>query len=204
MTSPIARPRIRNGSWLAGFLSIVFGVLASCGGGDKFELTLRVRDSDGQSPESACVLGGSSFYEFSEALNSPISECVVTVARRDWVAADGRRATSPAHTEITFVPQHEYDKIVCGDKQMVQRWWLKTRPELPAGETSFMLEIDDGNTVKLTRDVGVWVFGASRAGLDCFEGSGHWTGTAGELLDRSGRFTILNDSVQTVLRLVED
>jgi|GEM_PF-5365832 len=203
MTCAITRPGIRQGSLLAGLVWIVFGLLASCGGGGKFELTLRVRDSDGWSPETSCALDGVA-YEFSEALNSPVFKCVVSFERRDWVGADGRRATVPPHTEITYLPQHEFDNIECGGRQLIQRWWLKTRPELPAGDASFVLQIDDGNSLNLTRDVGLWVASGSTGVVDCFEGSGHWTGTAGDLLDRTGTFTILNDSVQTVLRLVED
>ena len=76
---------------------------------------------------------------------------------------------------------------------------------LPPRDESFELTFDGGDTLRLEGATGVW---ATESNLDygptCFEANGRWRGAAGELEGRTGRFTIAYDSVQTILRLVED
>jgi hypothetical protein len=73
------------------FLGVVFvavSVLASCGSPDRFELTLRARDDNGQS---------------------------LLYVDRVWVAADGRHATSPPNSGVFNPdPKMDFGEVECG------------------------------------------------------------------------------------------
>ena len=71
-------------------------------------------------------------------------------------------------------------------------------PDPTPGEVTF----DDGGGLTLMPTSSLLVMD----GYDvlCFEMTGHWQGTAGTLLDRSGTYRLVNDTVQTVLHLIED
>lgn len=156
-------------------LLVTVSVLASCGGPGKFELTLRARDDDGQSLPNV---------------------------DRSWSAADGRHATSPPYSG-TFPANSTSDigEVECGGQKWPRHFFGVLDPKLASGNNSFELKIDDGN--RLTLDPQTAVIVASY-GTDCLEETGRWRGTAGDLRDHEGTFTIHYDSIQTVLRLVED
>jgi hypothetical protein len=65
---------------------------------------------------------------------------------------------------------------------------------------TFELTIDDGN--RLTLDPQTAVIVVSNGG-DCLDETGRWRGTAGDVRDHEGTFTIHYNSIQTVLHLVE-
>ena len=200
LMSPTRARRSRRNALVASVLSATLGTLGSCGGADRFELTLRARDAEAGSPGSCLEYGDS--YEFDETLAAEIVRCSLFTRDRRWAAADGRRAISPVPNGTVYITAPVFGDVVCGGEEMAGRWWSKSGPELPAGDDSFELEIDDGNSLLLAQQTGVWASDYDE--LLCFEGAGHWRGTAGELLDRTGTFTIRYDSIQTVLRLVED
>lgn len=156
---------------------VALSVLSSCGGADKFELTLRARDDDGTS------------YINLE---------------RPWVAADGRGATSPPTSgRFQLNPNPDIGEAECGGQKWPRHFFEVLGPEQMTEGYTFELKIDDGNRLTLDPQTGV-VVAFYYGGTDCFEETGRWRGTDGDLRDHEGTFTIHYDTIQTVLRLVED
>jgi hypothetical protein len=200
---PILAPGGQRKHWLAVAVPIALTTLACCGGGDRFELTLRARDAVGSREDPQCIYGNRSVRR-DESLPSDIRTCVLNFGRTQWRAADDRRAINRPYDLLWFRAQPEHDDVVCGGQPVVQQY-VWDPEELPARDESFELTFDGGDSLRLEGATGVW---ASASSLDygpkCFEANGRWRGAAGELQGRTGRFTIAYDSVQTVLRLVED
>ena len=169
------RARRRN-RWV---VLVAVSVLASCAGPDAFELTLRTRDDDGQS-----------LYDVD----------------RSWVAADGRHATSPPYSGDAHLADPKFGDAECGGEKWLRRLIWRSGPEMESSEDSFELKLDDGDSATLDPQTAVRVADATgyQTGTSCFEETGRWRGTAGDLRDHEGTFTITYDSIQTVLRLVED
>lgn len=175
MMLPIGRPRVRRSLSLVGVLMVAVSVLASCGGADKFELTLRARDDDGSSPVRV---------------------------ERHWLAADGRHATSPENSGTFPVDAvAELGNVECAGQRWLRVPFSVLGPELASRDDSFELKIDDGNRLMLDPQSAVT---AGLGETSCFEETGRWQGTAGDLQNHAGTFNIHYDSIQTVLRLVED
>jgi hypothetical protein len=152
-------------------------VLASCGGADKFELTLRARDATGSMP--------------------PVLE-------RHWLTSDGRHATSPPVSGEMYVAEPKFRDAECGGKKWLRRYVQVWGPEMEPVENSFELKLDDGDSVTLDPQTAVRVADATGDETACYDEVGRWQGTAGDLRNHTGTFTIHYDSIQTVLRLVED
>jgi hypothetical protein len=200
---PILAPGGQHNRWLAVAVSIALSTLACCGGGDRIDLTLRARDADGLSEDPKCIYGNQSVRR-DESLRSDIRTCVFEFGQTQWRAADGRPAINQPHDVLWFRAQPEQDDVVC-DGQAVVHQYVWDSEELPARDGSFELTFDGGDTLRLESATGVWASARSDYyGSKCFEANGRWRGAAGELQGRTGRFTIVYDSVQTVLRLVED
>ena len=200
---PILAPGGQHNHWLAIAVSIALSTLACCGGGDRFELTLRARDAVGSREDPQCVYGSQSVRR-DESLPSDNRTCVLKFGQAQWRAADRRRAINQADDVLWFRARPEQDDVVCGGQAVVQQavWDSEV---LPARDESFELTFDGGDMVLLEAATGVWASTSTADyGLKCFEANGRWRGEAGELKGRTGRFTILYDSIQTVMRLVED
>ncbi len=174
---PIGRHRPRRSSPLVGAFSVGVSLLVACGGAEKFELTLRIRDYD-----------GSRVY-----------------VERQWLAGDGRQATSPANSG-TFPGGATFDigDVECGGQRWPRQFFSVLGPEPASADDSFELKVDDGNRLMLDPQTEVIVDGGTGVGTECFEETGRWQGTAGDLQNHVGTFNIHYDSIQTVLRLVED
>jgi hypothetical protein len=159
----------RQGCLLAGFLAVALSTLGSCDA-DRFELTLRSRDG-----------------------------LSLSSLERPWLAADGRRATSPAYT-VRFLSAPTFGDVECGGRQWTRRYFSIASAALGPYE----LEIDGGSRLTLDPQTAVEVSDGTGTETACFEEVGLWRGTAGDVVDRTGRFTLHFDSIQAVLRLVED
>ena len=171
----IKMPRARRKSlWV--FVAAM-GVLVSCGRAEKFELTLRVRD-DGSSP---------------------------TCVERHWMAADGRHATSAECSgTLRVAAPIEFGDAECGGRTWQRHYFSVLGPEPASRDDSFELKVDDGNRLMLDPQTEVIVDGGAGTAIECVEQTGRWQGTAGDLQNHEGTFTIHYDSIQTILRLVED
>ncbi len=187
---PIRTRRNRHNRLLVGVASAALSALGSCGTANKFELTLRDRELRGPAAD---------FHE------------------RTWTAQDGRIAVSLVHPNFFIdvidgidwnmrwnVGITQFGSVVCDGQQRVGHLFYEFDRELAPGEGSFELEIDDGNRLTLDPQTGVRVFDLYDYENLCFEETGTWRGTAGELVDRTGTYSLRDDSIQIVLRLVED
>lgn len=196
-------PGGRHHAWLVVAVPIALTTLACSGSGGSFELTLRTRDAVGSREDPQCIYGNESVRR-DESSPSDIRTCVLDFGRTQWRAADGRRAINRPNDLLWFRAQPEQDDVVCGGQAVVQQYVWDSE-EMPARDESFELTFDGGDSLRLEGATGVWASASSLYyGPKCFEATGRWRGAAGELQGRTGRFTIVYDSVQTVLRLVED
>jgi hypothetical protein len=172
-------------------------VVASCGGSHRFGLTLLTREIDGALNMTCSPTNGPSG-------NHPppdgLELCALVFNELQWVTSDGGRAMTPAHTEHTFT-LYAFAGVVCGGKDLGQMERWESGPGLPADDDSFELRLADGNTLMLDQKTGLWgIFDE----MKCYQTAGRWRGTAGRLKDRTGTFTILYDSIQIAIKLVED
>jgi hypothetical protein len=168
------RSRRRNLS-LLGVFCVAISVLASCGGAEKFELVLRSRADDGSSQ----------------------------TLEHQWLSADGRHATSPEISSSFQVRlDFDYGDVECGGQRMLRHGFAEWGSQLASKDDSFDLKIDDGNGLRLDPQTAVTV--DDGAGPLCFEETGRWRGTAGDLRNHEGTFTMHYDTIQTTLHLVED
>lgn len=120
---------------------------------------------------------------------------------RQWRAADGRHAVSLDVRGLILADA----KVGVGDAECGgQRWprhFFSVLSPATTRDDSFELKVDDGNSLTLDPQTAVVV---SSYETNCFEETGRWKGTAGQLRDHKGTFTMHYDSIQTVLRIVED
>jgi hypothetical protein len=159
---------------LVGVFSVGVSLLVSCGGADRFDLTLRTRDYDGSSTNAV---------------------------ERQWLTMDGRHATSPGGAgPYLSDAKTEVGDVECGGQRWPRHFFSILGPA-PSRDDSFELTFDDGNRLTLDPQTAVMV---RTYETDCLEEAGRWKGTAGDLRDHGGTFTMHYDSIQTVLRIVED
>jgi hypothetical protein len=179
-------------------ITLALVAVLSCGGDDEFALTLRTRDPDG-----ALQWGdkcSDPFSDYAKRSGAPL-QCVSSVNEQRWVAEDGRRALSPAHTATIFFRAGTFGTVMCNEESAI-KYWFATSPEQPS-EESFDLEFDDGDAVTLHSQAGLWTLEVIGPPV-CSEVTGTWVGTAGEPKGRTGTYRMVYDSIQTVLHLVED
>lgn len=177
LSSATGKHRARRISSLVGAFSVVVSLTVSCGGAKKFDLTLRVRDYDGAS-----------------AVNLELQ----------WLAADGRHATSPPISGLFPIGGTvDIGAVDCGGQRWPRRFSQVLGLEQAPPGYSFELEIDDGNRLTLDPQRAV-VVSSPYQEIDCLEETGRWQGTAGHMRNHEGTFTMHYDSIQTTLRLVED
>jgi hypothetical protein len=96
----------------------------------------------------------------------------------------------------------DYGDFECAGRMMTDVWRSKFLAGTTGQSDPFQLMIGDGNVVELSLREGLDFIG--RLYDECAESSGSWHGTSGDLDGRTGTFTLVGDSVQTVLHLVED
>jgi hypothetical protein len=202
VTPRIATHRGRSFLLLLGALAVGGNLLASCDRDHRFELTLRNRSFDGVAlVNAACI----------RATNG----CTTILGESSWVAADGRTAIGRAQT-IVFRADQTADQsdsrlesgnsvyfgpVDCGGQQWKLIYYREPDPRTgPKG--SFELDIDDGN--RLTIEPQNVVSVDNGRDTFCFEEAGTWRGTAGKVRNDRGTFDLHYDSVQVVLRLVEN
>jgi hypothetical protein len=124
------------------------------------------------------------------------------VDERVFVGANGQRAVEPAHVLSVQITNPTDRNTTCGDEPYARVWAWNLVPGAPEVEDEFELETAEGSRITLDPHRGVWVAPGSGA-IACSEIGGAWRGTSGDLRDHSGTFTMVYDSVQTLLRLVE-
>jgi hypothetical protein len=178
----------------------VLVLLVSCGRGtEKLDLTLRSRDRSDLWPRvSNCAAGSDE--------NPPATwKCELAYDEHLWQTSDGRRAVSPSHTSIDRVSDLRFESISCGGQPPKRAFWYRSiATDEPAADVDqAQLRIYGGDTLVLHRTTGLWTMDQDGNFL-CFDISGTWHGTAGKMNGRTGTYTMVYDSVQTVLHRVED
>jgi hypothetical protein len=173
-----------------------------CSDRDEFELAVRVRDGfEWSLPHAGCILNTVELPATAESPSRPGTRCNFQSSEQQWSGDDGRHAVvaTPAVTLYFTVPT--YGQIECGGGSIAGIWWYTLLPDRTPDAGVFEMQTDDGSTIALEMEEGVWASGE----LDsCVEMSGSWRGVAGNLRDRTGTYTIVDDSIESVLRIVED
>ena len=181
---------------------LVGALAAGCSNRDKFELAVRVRDVfEWTEPDAGCILNIVQRRETPESPSRPATRCSFQSSEQLWSGDDGRHAVvaTPAVTLYFTVPT--YGPVECGGRSIPGMWWFTLLPDRTPHAGVFEMQADEGSTIALEMEEGVWAGGA----LDsCVEMSGTWRGMAGNLRDRTGTYTWVDDSIQSVLRIVED
>ena len=177
-------------------------LLTSCARGvEKLDLTLRSRDGFARTT-TGCEFWAEHPHPtklYIERHEATTTECEGTEAARQWVGSDGRRASSAGASGPAFFSSYLISHVVCnGQALRLGQSWFRWR--IPGNTLD--VQFDDGSTVTLHDEQAIAVFNDAEVG--CSEGSGQWRGTAGSLVGRAGTYTMVYDSTQTVLHLVED
>lgn len=183
-------------------LAVALSLLASGGGSGTFELTLRSRAAPDPSSGGACIFGLHRNLSPGSDGGRALHTCALAYGARQWVGDGGRMAISRPHTETTSFTFNTFAAVVCAGRQLPPVFWTESTAVPTAGGEGIEFEFDDGNGVSLEPEHGLAA--ASYTDLECFEVTGRWRGTAGNLSNRTGSYTMTYNSIQTVLRLVED
>jgi hypothetical protein len=155
---------------------------------DKLDLTLRVREM--LDFRATCVM------------SDPETEiCIVSARERVWTDEADRHAVQRAYTVRYTTVDDGFSAIDYGGRTMPTGWWWEGELTDPSTTRPVRFEIDGGSTVALEPEQGVWAGGRTH---ECAAVAGRWSGTAGDLENRTGTFTMINDSLQSTLHLVED
>jgi hypothetical protein len=133
-----------------------------------------------------------------------VVKCQRNYAERVWTSSDGQRAVSPAHVAFELVSYISRDTISCAGKPAVMAFWYQKMAANGATAENDQMLLEMGADVMLLQpDAGLWTVNIDGE-YYCFDVTGRWRGTAGSLLRRTGTYTMVYDSIQTVLHLVED
>jgi hypothetical protein len=179
-------------------LLLAVSVPASCSDGSGFEMTVRARDGSDGFP----------VWCSDDTVLTPIGQpitCQFERAERVWNDGGERKAIQPARTYfLSFLndPSPALGEYECGGRTLTNVWRTELDPVTTDRSDPLQLVMDDGSSIELSLVGQLDVTGRT---LDaCQETWGTWHGTAGDLDGRTGTYTTVFDSVQTVLHLVED
>jgi hypothetical protein len=170
---------------------------AACSSGGGFEMTVRVRDGIGPSPVRC-----QSWFLGRALLRGEPDLCKYEGAEQVWTDGGGRRVIQPAQTLFLSILAGDFGAFECGGRTITNVYRNELDVITIAESDPFQLLMEDGSVIELSFGEG---FNAGGRALDsCTDVSGLWHGIAGDLDDRTGTYTLVNDSIQTVLHLVED
>lgn len=210
MNAHRSRLRPTLGWLLVSFVALV-GALSACSA-DSLELVMRARDGivdpliDTTCRRSTDPVGPSRpfFENFVDEIVPADATfiCSTPVAERVFVSQDGQRAVSPAHVMTIEISNPIVRNIACGGQTYARLWGYDLRSEASPSDDEFELDTSEGSRLTLDPERGLWVAPGSGA-ISCAEMGGSWRGTSGDLRGHTGTFTMVYDSVQTVLHIVE-
>jgi hypothetical protein len=182
---------------------LVGAFAAGCSNRDKFELAVRARDvvEWGTRPHTGCILNPVELPATPESPSRRGTRCSFQSSEHLWSGDDGRQAVVATRAVILYFTAPTYGQVNCGGRSIAGVWWYTLLPDRTPDAGVVEMLTDEGSTIALDMEEGVWASGA----LDrCSELSGTWRGIAGNLRNRTGTYTMVDDSVQSVLRIVED
>jgi hypothetical protein len=128
--------------------------------------------------------------------------CRLRLQDQVWSNGAGRGVVVPAYT-VTFevVDHDDHGTAECGGRAVTGDSASSTAPGVISYRGSFHSDGDDASAVELAPQQGLWVGGFADA---CSEVTGSWRGIAGDLEHRAGTFTMITNSLQTELHLIEE
>ena len=183
---------------------LVIGALgAGCSEREKFELAVRQREPFTLAePLPHCFIGLTEVPGSAESPGGAAQACSFGANEQVWFGDDGSRAVVTTHAMTLFVTVSTSSTVECAGRPIRGAWWVRLHPERLRDGDEFNVRTDDGSNLELVPKTGLWAT-TPRETDRCFELSGTWRGIEGELLSRTGTYTMTNDSIQTVLELVE-
>ena len=183
--------RRRNRTWSVTIVVIACCASASCSSSVSLDMTLRNREE--MRAQVACA-GGS--------FNGTKRTCRLRFQDQVWSNGAGRGVVVPAYTVTFEVVDHDYGTGECGGRAVTGDSASSTAPGVISDRGSFHSDGDDASAVELAPQQGLWVGGF--ADKRAAEVTGSWRGIAGDLEHRAGTFTMITNSLQTELHLVEE
>jgi hypothetical protein len=171
-------------------------VPASCSDGSGVDLTMRLRDGIPPYPV---------WCDTWDQGGTPVGEsatCRFESAELLWTDGGERQAIQPPGTYFLSILSEEFGAYECGGDTLKNVWRDQLHPITTPQSDPFQLVMDDGSMIELSHGGGFNV--AGRALDACAEMWGSWRGTGGDFDNRTGTYTMVNDSIQTVLHLVEN
>jgi hypothetical protein len=183
-------------------LQVIGALAAGCSEPERFELTVRLREPfDWAQPTPVCLLNIVVLPATAETAGGA-QRCSFEAAAHVWRGDDGSRAVVTTHATTIYLTIPTSSTVECAGRPIPGAWWVRLHPDERRDGGTFNVQTDEGSTLELHPETGLWA--TSPRGTDrCFEMSGTWRGVAGELLSRTGTYTMIDDSIQTVLQLVE-
>ena len=195
-------------------LSLIVAVLvigasgAGCSEREKFELTVRLREPfEWADPPPHCflnlvVLRPPDRGATAESPGGAAQACYFGPDEHVWSGDDGSRAVVTTHATRMLVTVSTSSTVECAGRTVPGAWWVRLDPEQRRNLDEFTVQTDEGSTLELVPETGLWAT-TPRETDRCFEMSGTWRGVEGELRSRTGTYTMFDDSIQTVLELIE-
>jgi hypothetical protein len=181
---------------------LIGGFGGRCSEPDKFELTVRLRESfDWAAPPAHCFLNLAVLASTAESPYGAAQLCFFAAGDHVWRGDDGSRAAVTTQAVTIYVTEATSSTVECAGRAVRGAWWVRLHPDTPRDEIEFKVETEDG-TLELEPETGLWAT-TPRETDRCMEMSGTWRGVEGTLLNRTGTYTMMDDSIQTVLELVE-
>jgi len=183
---------------------LVVGALgAGCNENEKFELTVRLREPFTLAePLPHCFLDITVLPGSAESPGGAAQACSFGANEHVWLGDDGSRAVVTTHAMTLFVTASASGTVECAGRPIPIAWSVRLHPERLNDGDEFNVRTDDGSTLELVPETGLWAT-TPRETDRCFELSGTWRGVSGKLRDHAGTYTMVDDSIQTVLELVE-
>jgi hypothetical protein len=189
--------------WIVGVL--VFGALGSgCSEREKFELAVRLREPfEWAQPSTQCLLNPVALPATDESPGGAAQRCSFGRHERVWSGDNGARAVVTTDVTTMYFTVSTSGTVECAGRPVPGAWWVRLHPERPrdSDDINISVQTDDGSTLELAPETGLWATRGVTA--RCFEMSGTWRGVSGKLRDHVGTYTMVDDSIQTVLELIE-
>src|SRR5262245_25396915 len=182
------------------WLAVVVGLQAAagCSNSHQLELTLRLRNGVG--PSSLTCSNTRGDPEGTTRSDSDVI-CRYDIQEQIWSDGMGRSAVEAEHSyaDLEYNSEVDYGTTQCGGRTLTDVWYGRSEPY--GDQAPIVLRIDDGSTIELVWERTQWASGFTDS---CSVATGSWRGTAGDRDKRHGTYTMVNDSLQTVLHVVEN
>jgi hypothetical protein len=171
-------------------------LLSACAGGDNDDAPIVVVSRDWrESSEAFRERAG----DFCEETGRNTFECLLEPGAREYHAVGAERATLSFPSSSIRGSWGNELRVRCAGQEFIKPFVNRYMALAPRAESR--LDFEDGSAARLNLEQGLVVDDQSIAGDQCWEETGSWEGTAGDLVGRSGTYTHVYDSLQMTLTL---